>query len=164
MPQIWYRTDEEWVVESLGPERTLGAWGAGSATMLRFRRAAGGAPGYALLADPEAVRVNGEPLLTGLRVLRDRDEILGPRGDRLWYSSERLAEVAPFVGEEDARCPRCRGGIVRGVAAVACPGCGVFYHSSEERPCFLFHDSCVICGHATCGLAEPEFGWTPCAL
>jgi hypothetical protein len=171
MSHLWYTRDGEWIAESLSAERALGEWTGDDASLVRIAPQPGGPACYALLAPAPSVRVNGEPLPTGIRVLRDRDEILCRTGQRLWFSTERVAEITRFRGSGDAgveadeaRCPRCRDYIEQGTEAVACPNCGVFYHFAADRHCYDYHAECVICRGPTRDLSEQTLAWTPCAL
>ncbi|HEY2774965.1 MAG TPA: hypothetical protein VGK20_13040 [Candidatus Binatia bacterium] len=167
MAHLWYLEDEEWVAEHLAAERALAEWTDDGATIVRIASSAHGQRGYALLDLANRVRINGEGVATGFRVLRDRDELLCGDGRRLWFSAESLAEPIRFRGgseEEGTRCPRCRGNIEVGTTVVACPVCGVLYHHAEERPCFAFHRECVTCGGPTLEPGEATLGWMPCRL
>jgi len=119
--------------------------------------------GWHLLVPPFAnVRVNGEPVLLGIRALRDRDEIRVPGAAPLFFSSEELMAIEPFAGSAEAKCPRCTKPIAPQSPAVRCRGCNTFYHQSEARPCFNYggdHPICVICGADT--VLSGEFSWTP---
>jgi hypothetical protein len=106
------------------------------------------------------VRVNGEPLLAGLRVLHDRDEILIGTQAPLYYSTEELARVEPFPGGEDAVfCARCRQPIQAGTSAVRCPACGHWCEQSEIKPCWTYGPTCPLCDQATAFNAGLR--WTP---
>lgn len=173
MPHLWYISHDEWVAERLAAARILAPWSGDESVLIRIRAASGNDSGYALLAVTRALRVNGDPVPTGLRVLRDRDEILCPGGCRLYFSTEDIAEVVPYPGVDigdsaapagGARCPRCRCDIERGSDAVACPRCRTFYHCTQARPCYAYHEQCCVCSGPTTSVAEPAFGWTPCEL
>ncbi len=115
---------------------------------------------WVLLAGPDT-RMNGTPLVTGIRVLRDRDELV-VGGDRMFFSTESLATIAPFDGPVAVSCPRCRLEVVPGTPAVVCPGCRVVHHQSDELPCFTYDPRCAACDHATA--LDAGFRWTPEAL
>jgi hypothetical protein len=106
-----------------------------------------------------AVRVNGEPLDVGIRVLRDRDELRA--GDRrAFFSTESLAKIVPFPGgERPTFCPRSRLEITPGSPAVACPQCKVWHHQSEELPCWTYSERCATCDQSTA--LDAGFRWTP---
>jgi len=111
--------------------------------------------GWALLAGPTAagVSVNGLPLRSGARRLRERDEIRRG-GVRFFYTGESLAEVVPFPGTEQVtHCVRCKTPIAEGTPAVRCPdpSCGLWHHQDVDTcPCWTgFPDktfsSCAMC-------------------
>src|SRR5437773_2503848 len=55
------------------------------------------------------VSVNGMPLVTGIQVLADRDEIRISSADSYYFSTESLASVEEFPASEHALfCPRCK--------------------------------------------------------
>ena len=112
------------------------------------------------------VRVNGSPVVLGIRVLSDRDEITvradAPAGSlRCFYSAERLAEVVAFPGGGTVRCPRCKQPIRQGQMAVQCPSadCGAWHHQSPELPCWTYSVSCALCPQPT--ELGGGFRWTP---
>lgn len=116
---------------------------------------------WVLLGSP-AVRVNGLPVGAGLVALRDRDEICAD-GRRVFFSSEALAAVVPFPGGERATiCPRCMLEIPAEAAAVACPQCRVWHHSTDPLPCWTYAERCALCDQATA--LDAGFRWTPEAL
>jgi hypothetical protein len=115
---------------------------------------------FALLARTRhSVRVNGVPLQTGIRVLRDRDSIQLANRPPMYFSSQRLPVVEPFPETDEPRyCPRCKSSIEPGTPAVRCVACGSWYHQSDEFPCWTYADSCV-CGHPT--NLDGDYRWTP---
>jgi hypothetical protein len=119
---------------------------------------------WTLMSRPKgaAVRVNGIPLLAGLRVLRDRDEILFEGANRIYFSSERLAIVEAFPGSgQPAFCPRCKLEITRGTPAVRCPNpdCRIWHHQAEEYPCWTYSEHCSLCNQLTA--LDSGYRWTP---
>lgn len=108
-----------------------------------------------------AVRVNGVPLVAGIAVLTDRDEIVAG-GRRVFFSAEADATVAPFAGPAPLRCPRCTRDVEPGTPAVVCPGCRIVHHQSAERPCYTYSRRCAACDHGTTLDAGPS--WCPEAL
>jgi len=116
---------------------------------------------YALLAGGNAdVRVNGIRLNLGIAFLRDRDEIRVDGKSLFYFSTERLALLAPFPGSaSDAFCPRCRQPIDPGHPSVKCPGCGVWYHNSGDFPCWTYSETCALCPQAT--PMDAGYRWTP---
>lgn len=106
------------------------------------------------------VLVNGLPVTIGIVVLSDRDEIRVSSEPPLYFSTETLAEVAPFP-ESGPRgfCPRCRQPIAPGSHAVRCPGCGLYHHASEDLSCWTYSAQCAGCSHDTA--LDAGFRWTP---
>jgi hypothetical protein len=161
MGAMWRSASGGWqplALESLGD---LLAAGHG----VRVVSVAGGA---VLLARPgQRVRVNGEPVPGGLRVLEHQDEILLADGQRLFFSAESRPEVEPFHASDSraTRCAVCRGPLLEGQAAVRCPGCSRWFHQEEaadDRPaklCWTYSDKCRFCNHPT-ALAEAA-QWRP---
>jgi len=128
------------------------------AQLLRRPTPAGDA--WVLVGMP-AVRVNGSPLAAGIRVLRDRDELV-VGGSRVFFSTESLAAIEPFAGDEAVSCPRCGLGIPPRSPAVLCPHCRVYHHQSDELPCWTYTEHCATCDQSTA--LEAGFRWTPEAL
>jgi len=114
--------------------------------------------GAALLVWAEVrARVNGEPILGGLRLLDHRDEVLLGAA-RLIYSAQSAPAVTTFTLVGDQRppiCPVCRGQVRPGMQAVRCPGCGRWFHQLEAngeqpaRPCWTYAPTCRFCNHPT---------------
>lgn len=106
------------------------------------------------------VRVNGLPLVLGLQVLADRDEVLLDGSARLFFSTEQLARVesAPQT-QNRIFCPRCKQAIDRGSPAVKCPQCGGWHHQSEELPCWTYSKNCALCDQST--ELQAGYRWTP---
>jgi len=112
-------------------------------------------------------RVNGRPVLGGLRVLEHKDEVtLGPL--RLFYSAESTPVVIVFQPPEGARlptCPLCRGPVRAGDQAVQCPGCGRWFHqtnAADGKPaknCWTYAPTCRFCNHPTA--LGGDAGWRP---
>ena len=116
-----------------------------------LRRSQEGPGGWVLLAGPDsAVRVNGLLLNGGIRVLDDRDEIRTPVGGTIFFSTEQQARVETFPGSDTpVHCPRCKLAIEPGSPAVRCPGCFLWFHESEEYPCWRYAEKCSICDQST---------------
>ena len=129
--------------------------------VLLIRDAAVERESWILLAGAETeARVNGLPLPVGIRVLDDRDEIRVEGAATLFLSMEGLPEVRPFPGErEPICCPRCKLEIDRGAAAVRCTACNVWYHQSEEFPCWTYTEACALCPQPTD--LGAGYRWTP---
>jgi hypothetical protein len=107
-----------------------------------------------------AARVNGRPVLGGLRVLEHKDEVILGRS-RLFYSAESTPVVVVFRRAEGARsptCPLCRGPVRDGDRAVQCPGCGRWFHQAD-KPCWTYAPTCRFCNHPTA--LGGEAGWRP---
>ena len=113
-----------------------------------------------LVSRASEATVNGTPLLSGMRVLRDRDEIIVGGTDRLYFSTERLARVEPFPGaDQPIVCPRCKQEIEKGMSSVRCPGCGILHHQTEKLPCWTYNKFCTMCDQTTS--LDGGFRWTP---
>jgi hypothetical protein len=123
---------------------------------------------WVLIADLGArIRVNAVPLIVGIRVLRNRDEILcqdqatGLR--RYFFSTERLVQIEPFPALDGAnRCPRCKQPINKGDMAVRCPNpqCRVWHHQKEDLPCWSYSPTCAMqCGWPTD--LSAKYHWNP---
>ena len=124
----------------------------------------GNATAWVLLAAcGAALWANGLPVLTGIRVLRDRDELRVGGSEPVYFSTETLArrESLEDAGRE-LFCPRCKQEIGPGTEAVRCPGCGVWHHAAEELPCWGYAATCALCPQPT-GL-DAGYRWTPEAL
>jgi hypothetical protein len=106
-----------------------------------------------------AAQVNGMPLLTGIRVLRDRDE-LQVGGLRAFFSAEALAAVRPSPAQgERIFCPRCKQEIEKLSPAVRCPQCRVWHHQTAELPCWTYSERCASCNQPTD--LNAGYRWTP---
>lgn len=128
----------------------------------------------ALLAtDRQAIVINGESIIGGLRILQHRDEILVGRR-RMYFSFESTPIVtvyAPPSDEPRVRCPVCRSALERGQVVVSCPGCRRMYHHAvtagpddtapaptavprsagpaASKACWTYYETCKFCGHGT---------------
>lgn len=110
-------------------------------------------------------RVNGAPVFIGVRMLSDRDLIALGAGQRVFYSSERVAQIEPYPGGDDSTCcVRCKLPLLPDTPAVRCPapGCGFWHHQSDEQPCWDYRDGCTSCGHPTA--FDAGFQWSPSEL
>jgi len=117
------------------------------------------------LMAPRASRVsiNGLPLLGGMRVLADRDEVHVAGCTSFFFSTEELARVvAMAVTDTVITCPRCRQRIEPGVPAVTCPACGLWHHQSEDLPCWNYAATCALCPQLTA--VDVGYQWTPMEL
>ena len=130
-----------------------------------------GVPGIALLALPRRgavllarpgvwVRVNGEPVLGGMRLLEHKDEVLAGEA-RCVFSQQSVPVVVAFSPAEGARpptCPVCRG-VVGPSLSVQCPGCGRWFHQEGARACWTYAAACRFCNHPTA--FDDEAAWRP---
>lgn len=116
---------------------------------------------WALLAHTEsAVTVNGEPVHTGIRTLRDRDAIQVDDLGIVFFSTERLARVSPCPKTERATyCQRCKTKIEAGSLAVECPSCDAWHHQTDALPCWLYAETCALCSQPTD--FDSDFRWRP---
>jgi hypothetical protein len=107
--------------------------------------------------------VNGLPLLAGIHVMGDRDQISAADGTAMFFSTEALARVAPMPAtERPMMCPRCRQRIATGDAAVRCPQCALWHHESEQYPCWTYAATCALCPQPTA--LDAGYQWTPMEL
>ncbi len=114
-----------------------------------------------LAGHDDHVRVNGLGIEgTGIHVLKDKDEIILPWGERLFFSTEELPQIVEFKGsQEPTFCPRCKQFIAAGDLVVRCPQCRVWYHQKAERLCWTYHEACVGCKRRTDMSAG--YAWMP---
>ena len=106
------------------------------------------------------VTINGIPLSLGIRVFRDRDEIRWSREGIGFFSSEEPASVVDFPqGDRKVFCPRCKQEIVPATPAVRCPNCKIWYHQSEELPCYTYAENCATCPRTTS--LDGGYEWMP---
>jgi hypothetical protein len=107
-----------------------------------------------------AVRVNGYPLATGLRVLAHRDEVRVAGAGVVWFSTERLARVVEFPGSSSpVQCARTKVTLTPGMPAVRCPQCRTWYAQSERFPGWTYGAHCVLCRQPTD--LDAGFRWIP---
>ena len=116
-----------------------------------------------LAVDGGEVRINGQPLDTGIRVLADRDEIQVRHSDSFYFSIETLASVKAFEGAaHPVFCPRCKLEIAAGEQSVKCPQCQVTYHQKTELECWTYAETCALCSQQTD--LNQGFSWSPVNL
>jgi len=121
---------------------------------------AGGEAWVALASPGTPLRVNGQPLLTGVRVLADRDELQIMGRGRAFFSNERLARITPYSGpDEVVTCARCQQPIERGMVTVCCPACQRWHHQEPTRNCWTYAATCAVCGQPT--PLDAGYRWTP---
>ncbi len=107
--------------------------------------------------------VNGVPATLGIRVLDHQDRITIDGVGTTFLSTETLPCIESFPEDIGPRqCPRCRLAVEVGRPAVLCPGCAIWYHESEEFPCFTCTSTCVFCPQETA--LDTGFRWIPEAL
>jgi hypothetical protein len=164
MSCIWQETSLGWRSLPLPPGATLNGSALGVAGLALRDLAQGPERGAALLVRPGVwVRVNGQPVLGGLRLLEHTDEVL-VESARFFFSLESAPQVVVFRVPEGGRapvCPICRGPIKDG-SAVQCPGCGRWFHQGEAeagKPCWTYAPSCRFCNHPTAFAAQAA--WRP---
>ena len=155
-------------VSGRGPEQEAGELcGEGAGGVLARVVEMEGTPVWVLLSAPATpVRLNGNDLLLGLSVLRDRDEIVvgtATGNVRFYFCGECLAETEPAPPGLRLRCARCKSDIVEGSLAVRCPACGAWHHQRDDRPCWTYAQRCGGCHRQETSLGgEPE--WSPAQL
>lgn len=152
MAHLWMMDRSEWCVAPLDRDEVSLA---GLALARLGER-------WTLMTPPGAgAAVNGLPVVGGLVVLRDRDEIRPGGHDPIYFSSERLAEVIamPELGRE-IRCPRCKRAVPTGTPAARCPGCGLYHHQDpgQDMACWTYGSVCGNCPQPT---ADLGFRWVP---
>jgi hypothetical protein len=111
------------------------------------------------------VWVNGRLLQTGIRFLKDRDDVRVHDQLSVFFSTEQLARVVPYTpGASPVFCPRCKQPLVDGTPGVQCPQCGVWEHQDETQAleCWLYAERCAVCDHLTD--LHAGFRWTPSGL
>ena len=174
MAHLWIKNDSgQWAVLlleadafdlSTNPPRPLDGRVAGehlaSSTVL-INAGADGRDVWALIAGLTSdVRVNGQPVSIGIRVVKDRDEIRVRPVGALYFSTERLARVEAFARFGQALyCPRCKQLLAENTAAVRCPQCNVWHHQTEELPCWTYSETCALCSQPTD--LNSTFQWSP---
>ena len=174
MAHLWIRDDEGFAVLALTdaplalgvhPPRPVELSALGGALSARGRvELWPSRQAFVLLAPPHAsVRVNGDPLELGVRVLVDRDELRVPGTGTSFFSTETLAEPVPFPPvPRPVFCPRCKQQLEHGHVAVRCPQCRIWHHQSAELPCWTYSERCAMCSQET--RLDAGYRWTPEAL
>ncbi len=110
------------------------------------------------------IRVNGEPVLTQIRVLRHRDSLYVPEIGTVYFSTERLARVEKFTGDSNSQfCGRCKKPFERGQDIVRCPNptCGMLHHkhADPDRCCWQYMPQCSGCDQPTA--LDAGLQWIP---
>jgi len=92
-------------------------------------------------------------VLAGIRVLKDRDEIVIHQQARFYFSAQSFARVETFKpkGSERISCSICGNLVREGEQIVCCPRCQVIYHQKDDCPCWTSSQACATygCGFAT---------------
>lgn len=175
MAHLWVKNgSDEWAVLPLeadalslatNPPRAVG-WAPDASVrensgVVLMRVAKGDEAAWVLICGrAREVRVNGVAVALGVRAVADRDEISVGRVGTFYFSTESLARVEEFPGAAQALyCPRCKLAVEQKTPAVKCPRCGVWYHQSEELPCWAYAETCALCPQTTDTGAG--FRWTP---
>ncbi|HEX8000754.1 MAG TPA: PHD finger domain-containing protein [Pyrinomonadaceae bacterium] len=131
-----------------------------SSVLLLCERREGESTWVLICGREREVRVNGVSLLLGVRVVAHRDEISVDGTRKLYFSTESLARIETFTGASLALyCPRCKQSVEREASAVRCPQCRVWYHQSEDLPCWSYAETCALCPQPTA--LDAGFQWTP---
>ena len=140
-----------------------------SATVLLRTKTDHGADVFALLTPEETqhqVRINGSPVIAGIRVLQDRDEIVvrdcEGRSHRLYFSAERIARIEQLKEQDrTVSCARCSLEITPGDQIIRCPKCNAVHHQSDELTCWTYSDKCAngMCYQDT--EITSDFSWVP---
>ena len=105
-----------------------------------------------------SVEVNGDRVVLGARVLRDRDAIQIDGGERMYFSAEANPRIVAYAGEKNVICPRCNTAISPGQLVVKCPHCRTHHHQTADLGCWLYDVRCQ-CGQATD--LSPDNQWSP---
>jgi hypothetical protein len=112
-----------------------------------------------LLGD-DGVRVNGDAVLLGTRLLRDRDEISLADGAVVWFSTESLPHIEPFpVSMPRTLCARSRIVLTEGMPCVRCTGCGLWFAQTDEYPAWTYAPTCIGCPAPTD--LNADYRWRP---
>ena len=147
-PHVLRQTGDELSLVAIGADQTDGARDGDAALLVPVESATSDSRDQWLLIGNGALRVNGNPIPPGIRLLQHRDE-LRLAGARAWFSTERLAVVEPLEDRSGPRCPRCSKEIAYGSLSAICPACSVAFHQSDRKPCFTYEPVCPICKGGT---------------
>jgi len=167
MAHLWLHTEGDWIVfpingSEVSPPGQEDVWVVPAPMPASMEEE----DQWAVLARPtpqsSGVYVNGWPLVSGLTILRDGDEIRVGGEDAWFFSTECLARVEALPGCDPAPgCPRCKQPIETGTEsmAVRCPRCDVWYHETVALPCWSYAKTCALCDQPTD--LEAGYSWTP---
>ncbi len=180
MAYLWMEDNDGWAALPLSETRyslgisvarpgALACWEGlvpGRRALLSRTTADGQAERWAVIDAVDRLQINGIPLHSGIRVLRDRDAIRLERAPRAFFSAESSPRIEPFPGTEAVSCPRCHCPIEPGQDAVRCPNCGIWHHEftdpdkKRDWKCWTYGPTCAQCGkQETAFDAGPR--WTP---
>lgn len=106
-----------------------------------------------------SISINGNPLLLGIRVLRDRDAIRVGPSPCVYFSLETLPVVVPCPEARPVPCARCKTDIAPGFPAVRCPSCGAWHHQGGDLLCWSHVERCAACQRLT--LMDGQYHRTP---
>lgn len=108
---------------------------------------------WVLFSSGGVVRVNGLSIPGGIHLLEHRDEVVVGAENRFVFSTETVAEVRPFRGDnvegEEVKCGRCTLKLEEGQDSTRCPGCNSVFHEMEGKNCFTYSRECPNCRHST---------------
>ena len=164
MPQLWSRGHDGWLPTSIDDASTPPFKVAPTTSALIIRSNGGNGAHWLLMAAPN-VLLNGTPLTTGVRMLRDRDEIVVDGAPPQYFSTEQLATIEPFSGAtRPFVCARCQQPITVNQLVVRCPRphCSAVHHQMPERLCWSRTEACAECEGPT--QLSSDYGWTPACL
>jgi len=167
MAQFWQKYGEQWIIHELPPKgarllddpsRPVAGLNEGdspAAMVLAFK--SGAQARWGLLCD-SGVRVNGDPLSLGIRVLRHQDALRIGTDTELFFSGEQLARISTYEGEPTS-CARCSGELIAGQSVVVCPICAAIHHQTTDLSCWTYAPKCAICSQPT--PLDVGYAWTP---
>lgn len=160
MPFVWKESEVGWRAEALagGALAVAAADPGGGAVLLLRSRSPAGEEWFVLAVSDGGVELNGAPLHTGIRALRDRDLLVVEGVGDVFFTGERLAQVVEFPGSETpVYCPRDQRALLAGESAVQCPApaCAAVHHTE----CWLYARHCALCDQPTA--LDNGFRWTP---
>ena len=174
MAHLWNQTESsgEWAFEnlerrvlSLPLQRSAPEAAGGAAPEAATRHPVVCVPApddaWLLITQPGMeVRVNGNRLHLGVRLLRDKDHIHLGMLRHYFFSTEQLAAVTSCPeSERPVFCPRCKLPLITGRPSVQCPACATRHHQDDEKPCWTYAQTCAVCGQPTA--LDMGFQWTP---
>jgi hypothetical protein len=156
---IWKPGPQGWCAVPLDDTALpIAADDPGGAVLLLRSRGPAGEEWFLLAVSSGGVEVNGVPLYTGIRALRDRDHLSVAGVGEMFFTSERLAQITAFPGSvEPMYCPRDRRVLLPNEPCVQCPApaCAAYHHAA----CWSYCDTCALCEQPTA--LDAGFRWTP---